>query len=392
MTKLLLRIFAKNGDRGAIGRLSGMTGVVCNLILAAAKLLIGILSNSVSITADAMNNLSDATSSIVTFVGFKLAERPADDEHPYGHARYEYLSALVVAGMILIIGFELGKGSVEKIFNPAPTVFSAVMIPILIGSICVKFWLFCFNRKLGKQINSEALLATAADSRNDCVATMAVLLCALIEKFTGLGLDGYVGLAVSAFILYSGVQLARDTISPLLGEKASPELCALIVDYISGHPKVLGYHDLYVHDYGPGRRFASLHVEMDSREDPLLCHELIDDMERECFNSHGIQLVIHYDPIVTDDPELTRLHMLVDDILRDFDSRLRTHDFRMVQGSGHTNLIFDVVLPDDLRKQEAAIKQHLNARLAGGSMTYYTVITFDSAAFDPHNDMIQNER
>lgn len=385
MTEILLRIFVKNGDRGAIGRLSGMTGVVCNLILAAAKLLIGILSNSVAITADALNNLSDATSSIVTFVGFKLAERPADKEHPYGHARYEYLSALVVAGMILIIGFELGKSSVEKIFSPAPTAFSAVMVPILAGSICLKFWLFLFNRKLGKQIGSDALLATAADSRNDCIATLAVLLCALVEKYTGLGLDGYIGLAVSAFILYSGVQLAKETISPLLGENASPELCALIVDYISSHPKVLGYHDLYVHDYGPGRRFASLHVEMDSREDPLLCHEIIDDMERECLSSHGIQLVIHYDPIVTDDPELTRLHERVDAILCDYDCRLRTHDFRMVQGSGHTNLIFDIVLPDDLRKRESAIKQHLNAHLAGEDKTYYTVITFDSTAFDPHS-------
>lgn len=387
MTNLLLRLFAKNGERGAVGRLSGMTGVVCNLILAAAKLLIGIVSGSVSITADAMNNLSDATSSVVTFIGFKLAERPADEEHPYGHARYEYLSALVVSAIILIIGFELGKSSVEKIFAPAQTVFSALMIPVMLGSVLVKLWLYLFNRKLGMQISSDALLATAADSRNDCIATVAVLLCALVEKFTGLTLDGYIGLAVSAFILYSGVQLAKETISPLLGENASPELCALIVDYISSHPKVLGYHDLYVHDYGPGRRFASLHVEMDSREDPLLCHEIIDDMERECFNSHGIQLVIHYDPIVTDDPELTRLHELVDSILCDYDNRLRTHDFRMVQGSGHTNLIFDVVLPDDIRKQESQIKQYLNEKLACEDKTYYTVITFDSMAFDPHNKL-----
>ncbi len=384
MTKLLLRLFAKNGDRGAVGRLSGLAGVVCNLLLAAAKLLVGILSNSVSITADAMNNLSDATSSIVTFVGFKLAERPADEDHPFGHARYEYISALVVAGMILIIGFELGKSSVEKIFSPSATTFSAIMIPILLASVAIKFWLFLFNRTLGKQINSDALLATAADSRNDCIATVAVLLCSVIEKYTGLGLDGYIGLAVSAFILYSGIQLAKETVSPLLGENASPELCALIVDYIKSHPKVLGYHDLYVHDYGPGRRFASLHVEMDSREDPLECHEIIDDMERECFASHGIQLVIHYDPIVTDDPEVTRLHGLVEEILRDYDSRLSTHDFRVVRGNGHTNLIFDVVLPDELRPFEGAVRQHLNSRLSEEEMTYYTVITFDSAAFDPN--------
>lgn len=384
MTKLLLRLFARNGDRIAIGQLSGITGVVCNLLLAAGKLLIAIVSGSVSITADAMNNLSDATSSIVTFVGFKLAERPADEEHPYGHARYEYLSALVVSAIILVIGFELGKSSVVKIFTPTETVFSALMIPVLLGSVLIKFWLYLFNRKLGQQINSDALLATAADSRNDCVATLAVLFCALVEKLTGLTLDGFVGLAVSVFILYSGIQLARETISPLLGENASPELCGLIVDYISAHPKVLGYHDLYVHDYGPGRRFASLHVEMDSREDPLLCHEIIDDMERECFNSHGIQLVIHYDPIITDDPELVRMHKFVDEALHAYDSRLRTHDFRMVHGTGHTNLIFDIVLPDDIRNQEKQVKQYLSDRLATEGKTYHTVITFDSSAFDPH--------
>ncbi len=385
MTKLLLRLFAPTHDRGAVGRLSGFTGIVCNLLLAGFKILAGLLSGSVSIMADAMNNLSDATSSVVTLVGFKLAERPADEEHPYGHARYEYLSALVVSAIILVIGFELGKSSVEKILHPTQMVFSALMIPILLGSVVVKLWLFLFNRKLGKSIDSDALLATATDSRNDCIATLAVLLCALIEKKTGFTLDGYVGLSVSAFILYSGIKLARETISPLLGENASPELCALIVDYISSNPKVLGYHDLYVHDYGPGRRFASLHVEMDSREDPLLCHEIIDDMERECYSSHGIQLVIHYDPIVTDDPELVRMHTLVDDFLLGYDKRLCTHDFRMVQGTGHTNLIFDVVLPDDLRKQETQIRQYLAQQLAKEGKTYYTVITFDCAAFDPRN-------
>lgn len=385
MTKLLLRLFAKNGDRASVGRLSGLTGVFCNLILAAAKLVVGTISGSVSITADAMNNVSDATSSVVTFVGFKLAERPADEEHPYGHARYEYLSALVVSAIILVIGFELGKTSVQKLIAPTHTVFNTLLVPVLLGSVLIKLWLYCFNRKLGKQIDSDALLASAADSRNDCIATLAVLACALIEKFTGLTLDGIVGLAVSVFILYSGVQMAKETISPLLGQNASPELKALIVDYISSHPKVLGYHDLYVHDYGPGRRFASLHVEMDSREDSISCHEIIDDLERECMTSHGIQLVIHYDPIVTDDPELKRLHELVDACLKRFDSRLTTHDFRMVSGTGHTNLIFDVVLPNGLRKQENAIRKHLDEQLSLEDKTYYTVITFDSTAFDPYN-------
>ncbi|MBR4971691.1 MAG: cation transporter [Oscillospiraceae bacterium] len=382
MTQLLLRIFAKDATRSAVGRLSGIVGIVANLLLAGTKLLVGVLSGSVSITADAMNNLSDATSSIVTFVGFKLAEQPADEDHPFGHARYEYISALVVAGIVLIIGFELGKSSFAKILDPQPIEFSVIMLPVLVGSILVKCWLFAFNQKLGNLVDSNALLATAADSRNDCIATAAVLLSALLERFTGFVLDGYIGLAVSAFILYSGVTLARETISPLLGENASPELQSLIVDYVSSHPKVLGFHDLYVHDYGPGRRFASLHVEMDSREDPLLCHGIIDDLERECFASHGVQLVIHYDPIVTDDPELDRLHKIVDDALQVYDVRLTTHDFRMVQGPGHTNLIFDVVLPDTLRMRESAIRQHLLDRLANENTTYYLVITFDSAAFN----------
>lgn len=384
MTSLLLKIFAKSGDRASIGRLSGIVGVVSNLLLAVAKLLIGILSGSVAITADAMNNLSDATSSVVTFVGFKLAERPADEEHPYGHARYEYLSALVVAAIILMIGFELAKTSVQKIFHPETTVFSAALLIVLLISIAAKFWLYLFNRTLGRKVDSTALLATAEDSRNDCIATLAVLCSAIVEHLTSFSLDGYMGLAVSVFIFISGIKLMKETINPLLGQSAPAELQALIVDYVSSHAKVIGYHDLYVHDYGPGRRFASLHVEMDAREDPLLCHEIIDDMERECLNSHGVQLVIHYDPVITDDPELTRMHRMVDSILQDFDARLSTHDFRMVAGSGHTNLIFDVVLPDDLRRSEADIRAHLKAALDQEEMTYYTVITFDSVAFDPH--------
>ena len=384
MTKLLIRLFAKSGDRAAIGRMSGVVGVVCNLLLAAAKLLAGILSGSVAITADALNNLSDATSSIVTFVGFKLAERPADADHPYGHARYEYISALVVAGLILVIGVELAQSSFQKILNPEPTEFSVVMAVILVASVLVKLWMYFFQRRLGKLADSRALMATAVDSRNDCLATSAVLVAAAVEYFSGWMLDGYVGMAVSVFILISGIRLARETISPLLGQAAPVELQNLIVDYVSAQPKVLGYHDLYVHDYGPGRRFASLHVEMDRREDPMECHEIIDDMERECYHSHGIQLVIHYDPVVTDDPELNRMHALVDDILHRYDQRISTHDFRMVEGNSHTNLIFDVVLPEGMHKQETAIRNHLSDGLKGENKTYYTVITFDSAAFDPH--------
>ena len=390
MTQLLLRLFVKNPQnlsdpkaRTAVGSLSGVVGIVCNLLLFTLKLIVGTLAASVSITADAMNNLSDATSSIVTLLGFKLAEKPADEDHPYGHARFEYLSGLAVAVMIMVIGFELAKSSVEKILNPTAVEFGLATCVVLIGSIIVKLWLAFFNNKLGKMINSSTLEATAADSRNDCVATFAVLLAALIETITSFRIDGWMGLAVALFILYSGWNLAKETISPLLGEGASLELRDQIVGFVGSHAGVLGYHDLMVHDYGPGQRFASLHVEMDKDEDPLLCHEIIDDIERECFQKHGVHLVIHYDPVVTNDPELDRMRNLVTAILKVKDERLSLHDFRMVPGTGHTNLIFDVALPCDLRGQEKILQAALEAALNDlGEGTYYTVITFDQAAFN----------
>ena len=390
MTNLLLHTFVKNSDhpedpkvRASVGRMAGIVGILCNCLLFLGKLAVGLLTRSVSITADAMNNLSDATSSVVTMLGFQLAERPADEDHPYGHARYEYLSGLVVSALILVIGVELGKSSLDKILHPAPVDFTWVTAGVLAASIAVKLWMSAFNNSLGKKINSSTLTATAADSRNDVITTAAVLIAALVEHFTGLQVDGFMGLAVSAFILYSGVGLARDTISPLLGENADPELREKIVDYIRDNPKVLGFHDLMVHDYGPGQRFASLHVEMDYREGPMECHEIIDNLERECLESHGVHLVIHYDPVVTDDPELDRMHVRIEQILHTVDLRLGIHDFRMVPGKEHTNLIFDVVLPSDLRGQEAKIRETLSRELNTGSATkYYPVITFDQSSFN----------
>lgn len=390
MTKLLLRFFVKTYDpsdsakvRAAVGRLSGVTGILCNLLLFSAKLLAGTIAGSVSILADAMNNLSDASSSIVTLVGFRLAEKPADADHPYGHARFEYLSGLAVSAMIVIIGFELAKTSVEKLFNPTPVSFSAPIIVVLAASILMKLWLFRFNAALSKEIDSSALLAAATDSRNDAISTAAVLFAAAVEAFSSWQIDGFMGLAVALFILYSGASLAKDTISPLLGEAASPELRQLIVDIVKGCPKVLGYHDLMVHDYGPGQKFASIHVEMDQREDPLLCHELIDNMERQCLQRHSVHLVIHYDPIVTGDAELEHIRSVVQDLLKQRDNRLSIHDFRMVSGQGHTNLIFDIALPADLAGQEKEIQQYLEQRLdERGEGIYYTVITFDPIAFN----------
>ncbi|MBR6596178.1 MAG: cation transporter [Oscillospiraceae bacterium] len=390
MTDLLLRLTLRGKadyhsphTRAKVGSLSGAVGIGANVLLFAGKLLAGILTGSVSITADAMNNLSDASSSIVTLLGFKLAQQPPDEDHPYGHARFEYLSGLAVAVMIMLIGFELGKSSVEKILNPTAVDFSFVAAGVLLASIAVKLWLFLFNKKLGRLISSTTLEATAQDSRNDCVSTLAVLAAAMAEYFFDIRIDGYVGLGVAAFILWSGWGLARQTISPLLGEAASPELRELIVDYITLQPHVLGYHDLMVHDYGPGQRFASLHVEMDAADDPLYCHEIIDDMERECLRSHNIHLVIHYDPVITNDPEINRLRDRCMEALYQWDPRLTLHDFRMVRGSAHTNLIFDVSLPHDLRGQEKAIQKQLNGKLNEGSaMVYHTVITFDPAEFN----------
>ena len=388
MTKLLLHLFVKGYQntensrvRTAIGTLSGATGIVCNVLLFLGKLIVGTLSGSVSITADAMNNLSDASGSIVTLLGFRVADKPADEEHPYGHARAEYLSGLAVAMLILLIGFELVKSSAEKILHPTAVEFSALAAGVLIASIAVKLWMCLFNRKLGKLIDSTALQATAADSRNDCITTSVVLLASVIEYFLDIRVDGFMGLAVAIFILYSGWNLAKETVSPLLGENADPELRQKIVDYVEQQPKVLGYHDLMVHDYGPGQRFASLHVEMDHREDPLECHERIDDMERECLRSHNVHLVIHYDPVVTDDPELTALKERVSDLLRERDHRLSLHDFRMVQGKRHMNLVFDVALPMDLQGQEEAIQQTVEDSLnKDGERVYHVKITFDVGA------------
>ena len=389
MTNLLIKLCLPKGlpatdpkVRNKAGSLSGIVGILCNVLLFVGKFLIGTLCGSVSITADAMNNLTDAGSSVVTLIGFKLAEKPADEDHPYGHARYEYLSGLAVAALILIIGFELAKTSVGKILSPTAVTFSIPLLVVLVGSILVKLWLSLFNNKLGKYIDSSALLATATDSRNDVIATAAVLVATLIEKFTGWRIDGYMGLAVALFILYSGVMLARETISPLLGEAASPELQKQIVEILDADEAVLGYHDLMVHDYGPGQRFGSLHVEMDQGIDPLWCHERIDNLERKALQELGIHLVIHYDPIVMGDEELSAMRCLVGRLIKQYDERLDFHDFRMVKGTGHTNLIFDIVMPHAMGGQEKAIKKALENALAELDQgTFYLVITFDRSSF-----------
>ena len=385
MTGYLLKIFIpeyeKTEDsavRRRIGALSGGVGIAVNVLLFLGKLLAGILSGSVSIMADAMNNLSDASGSILTLIGFRLAGKPADEHHPYGHARFEYLSGLAIAAMIMFIAFELGRSSVSKILHPEMVTLTAVTGILLLLSIAVKLWLCLFNQKLGNLIRSKTLLAAAVDSRNDCITTAVVLAAALVERFLDFRVDGIMGLCVALFIFQSGWGLAKETISTLLGESANPELRQKIVEYVSSQPKVMGYHDLMVHDYGPGRQYASLHVEMDYREDPLLCHEIIDRMEWECEKNLGVRMVIHYDPVVTDNPELTRLRNQVNELLYVRDYRLRQHDLRLVQGRNHRNLVFDVVLPSDLRGQEEQIRQEIEEVLnKENSGCYHVRITYD---------------
>ena len=391
MTSLLLRLFVKNHDdtenpvvRGAYGKLAGAVGIVCNLLLFAGKLLAGILSGSVAVTADAVNNLSDASSSLVTLLGFKLAERPADEEHPYGHARIEYISGLVVAALILLIGAELAKSSFSKILHPETVEFSLLTLGVLVGSILVKLWMALFCRKLGRRIDSTTLLATSADSRNDVISTAAVLVGCLAGYFFDVKLDGYIGMAVALFIIWSGCSIAKDTINPLLGERASEELVRNISDLILSHEKILGIHDLMVHDYGPGNCFASVHAEMDSAEDPLICHDIIDDIERDALRELQVHLVIHYDPIVTNDEELNAARALVEQEIKSIDESLSLHDFRMVRGPGHTNLIFDLVIPYSMEDRKAELKARIDERLQRQDRKYYTVITFDEVA---HNQI-----
>ncbi len=369
---------AQYNIRARIGKLSGAVGIICNCLLAAGKLIVGHMTSSMSITADGLNNLSDGASSIVTLLGFKLAEKPADRKHPYGHARIEYIAGLTVAVMILFIGLELGKSSVQKFINPAPIEFSFTAVWVLCASILVKLFMMLFNLKMGRRINSNTLLATAADSRNDVMTTSAVLAASIVEHFYDVRIDGVMGIAVSLFILYSGIKLAGETMSPLLGEGANSELQKQITDYINGCPMVLGCHDLMVHDYGPGRRYASIHVEIDKNEDPMACHARIDRMERECLKNYGTHLVIHYDPVVTDDPEVNSTKRLVNTIIKVRDGRLTIHDFRMKDDGESVKMSFDMILPEDLRGQEQSIKETVEKALDSlDSKKYYADITFD---------------
>ena len=353
MTQLLIRLFirhpenAKNpATRTAYGNLAGCVGMACNLLLCLGKLAAGTLFGSIAIMADALNNLSDASSNVVSLIGFKLASKAPDAEHPYGHARYEYLAGLVVSVTILAIGFSLLKESAVKVLHPTAVAFSWLSVGVLAVSILVKLWMSRFNRTVGGIIHSETLMATAADSRNDVLTTGAVLLSTVVCSLTGWArLDGIMGVAVACFILWSGWGLVMDTLSPLLGQSPSPELVEHIEQTVMSYPGVLGVHDLMVHDYGPGHQFASLHIEFPAETDPLKAHDVIDNIENNFLKKDNLQVTIHYDPIVTSDAEVGVLRTRLMEEVRQADPRLSIHDLRIVPGDTHTNVLFDLVFP-----------------------------------------------
>lgn len=394
MTDFLVRAFVpdyadtENAHvRAACGKLAGAVGIVCNCILFLGKLIAGLLSGSVAVTADALNNLSDASSSVVSLLGFKMASKPADPEHPYGHARYEYLSGLLISVMILLVGVELLRSCAAKILHPEPAEFGWLSAGILAASILVKLWMAFFNRRLGKRIRSEALLAAAADSRNDVIATSAVLASMFVSRYAKLNLDGWIGAAVALFILYSGVGLIRDTVDPLLGRAPDPAEVRAIHDRILAYPGVLGTHDLMIHDYGPGRQFASVHVEMAAETDILKSHDVIDNIERDFLAHDGLHLIVHLDPIVTADSAVGEMRRFVEEQVREIDPALSIHDLRLVPGPTHTNVIFDCVIPQHFRMSRAEVCAAIRARVSAKYPDHTCVITVDDSYAPTTQDM-----
>lgn len=384
MTEILLKFFVKNHKNPtnpkvhlAIGRLAGKVGILCNALLSLVKVLAGIVSGSVSIVADGMNNLSDTMSSVITLLGFRMATKPADKDHPYGHARYEYLSGLLVAIFVIIVGVETGKSSLEKIINPTLVDFSMLSFGILIFSILLKTWMTLFYKKLGRKINSQTLKAASLDSRNDVVATSVVLIGAIIEKKYGLNADGYMGLAVAMFILVSGIKAVGETISPILGKRADAELVNAITELVMSHDKILGVHDILVHDYGPGQCFASLHAELSAEEDPIICHDIIDDIECDAYDELNVRLVIHYDPVEINNEERKELEKVLSGIIGSISPDLSFHDFRIVRSSKQTKLVFDLAVPYSMGLETKEIKEKIDEAVKEKNRDYTTFIRFD---------------
>ena len=386
MVSLLARLFIKDKEntsspavRQAYGILCGSVGITLNILLFAGKFLAGLLSNSIAVTADAFNNLSDAGSSLITLVGFKMAGQKPDPHHPFGHGRIEYLSGLLVSVAILIMAFELVRSSVGKILHPQPVDFSLLTTGILLASIAVKIYMACYNRNIAREIDSSAMKATATDSLSDTLSTTVVLISMLIGHFTGLLIDGYCGVLVGLFIFYAGYDAARDTISPLLGQPPNPDFVKNVERIVLSYEPVLGIHDMVVHDYGPGRVMLSLHAEVPADGSLILLHDTIDNIEHRLHDELHCEAVIHMDPVVTDDDRTNHIRQKVTDILKNTYPEICFHDFRVVEGPTHTNIIFDIVVPFDYRKTDEEITDFLKDEIRRLDDSYFAVIQVDNA-------------
>jgi cation diffusion facilitator family transporter len=363
--------------RESYGKFAGVIGMISNLILCSFKIALGIMFDSIAILADGINNLSDASASLITLIGFRLAGKEPDKDHPYGHGRFEYLTGLMISAMILVIGVQLLRASIEKTLHPTPIEFNYLTIVVLSIAIVVKIWQSCFNVSIGKIIDSSTLKATGADSRNDVLATSAVLLSVIACHYSGYHLDGPVGIFVALFIIYSGWGLIRETIAPLLGQAPDPaELEALQIK-IESYQGVLGIHDLIVHDYGPGRIFASVHVEVDAAVDIMHSHDMVDNIEREVYKYMGVLLTVHMDPVDTKDPLTAKVKEQLSEITKDMEYIINIHDLRVVSGKTHHNVIFDVIMERGCNLTEAQLKAQLTEKLQEYDPLYYTVITVD---------------
>lgn len=381
MTELLLRLFVKNREdtenpevRSSYGILASITGIIINLLLAALKFVVGKITGSIAIMADAVNNLSDAAGSVVTFVTVKLANKPVDPDHPFGHGRMEYLGSLAVGVLIIVMGFSLLKDGVGAILHPEAPSFSVTVIVLLVVSILAKLWLYLFYQKLGKTVKNGTLLAASKDSLGDVLSTSAVVLSVILNLIFGWSLDGFIGIAVSIIVLKAGIEVCKDTVDSLLGNKPDPEKMKQVKEIMLAKEGILGVHDLVIHDYGPGRCFASAHAEVDSSMNILIAHELIDDLEHEIMNQMNMPICIHMDPIVTSDSETLWLRGLYTDFLNQ--KKLSLHDFRVVPGERHTNIIFDVALPSGYANQKA-LHNELESFTKSLNEQYFLVIHFD---------------
>lgn len=384
MTDFILRIFVrdhKNTEDPAVrdkcGRVAGAVGIVTNFLLFLMKIIVGTVFHSVSVTADAVNNLTDSGSSVVTLIGFKMAGKPADEKHPFGHARIEYLSGVIVSFIVIFLGLQLGMSSIEKIITPEENALTPVALIVLVVSILAKLWQCLFYRKVGRMIKSESVEATSKDSRNDVIATSVVLLGAVITMLTGVNLDGYMGAAVALFIVFSGVQLTISTADPLLGQAPEGELVQTITEKMLSYPGIIGMHDLAVHNYGVGRCFASAHCEVDAKNDILVSHDLVDNIERDFSRDLGIHMVIHLDPVIVGDARTDALHRKVQSLVTALYPTVTIHDFRVIWGVTHSNIVFDAAVPFAVKDSDAVITQKLEAEIQKLDPDYRTVVTID---------------